>query len=175
MSIDELIQEAGELTEPPEQRIPRKWFPEALSIVIKSVILPFVLLDLAAQKIARMIIKPPHKKVGACKKRGNCCYYVLIRKSNGLIGLMDLFWHTQINGFYRRTKKTHVVDGKAFYLMGCRYLKKDGRCGSYRLRPTVCRTWPRIEYFGHPQMLKGCGYRAEPRKKGSLSKLPILD
>ena len=175
MNIEELIEEAGSLGAQPEQKVPKKWFPEPVSMFIKSIILPFVLLDLFAQKIARLIVRPPYKKVGACKKRGNCCYYVLIRKSSGIIGFLDLFWHTQINGFYRRTKTPCIVDNKSFHLMGCRYLKKDGRCGGYRLRPTVCRTWPRIEYFGRPQTLKGCGFSAKPRKSNRRSKLPILD
>jgi Fe-S-cluster containining protein len=47
--------------------------------------------------------------------------------------------------------------------MGCRYLKQDGSCSHYRLRPSICRTWPQIEYFGHPRILKGCGFKATPR------------
>ena len=142
--------------------------PRVLRWPIRLTITPFVLLDVFAQLIARKIIKPPFKKVGDCKKRGNCCYYILIRKSKGF-GLIDLFWHTQINGFYRRRKKPVRVQGKEFYLMGCRYLNKDGTCRHYRTRPLICRTWPRIEYFGYPQILKGCGFEAKPRSKGPFN------
>ena len=162
------------MAEPPKQKAPRKWFPEFLAISIRLIILPFVLLDLAAQRIARMIIRPPYKKAGACKKRGNCCYYIMVRRSKGILGMLDLFWHTQINGFFRRSKETYRMDGKSYYLMGCRYLKASGKCSRYMLRPTICRTWPRIEYFGRPQYLKGCGYSAKLRK-GNHGKLPILD
>lgn len=174
MNIEDLIANAGDLKSPPVQKVPKKWFPESISILIRLIILPFVLLDLAAQKIARMIIRPPFKKVGKCKKRGNCCYYILVRRSKGVLGWIDLLWHTQINGFYRRTKETYRVDGKSYYLMGCRYLKQNGSCSRYLIRPAICRIWPRIEYFGRPEMLKGCGYTAKVRK-GSNIKLPILD
>ncbi len=175
MNIEDLVAHAGELKQPPKQKIPKKWFPEFISVPIRLLILPMVLLDLAAQRIARFIIRPPFKKVGSCKKRGNCCYFILIRKTKGIFGKLDLFWHTQINGFFPRTKEAHKIDGKSFHLMGCRYLKKDGRCSRYFIRPTICRTWPRIEIFGKPQALKGCGYKAEVRNKQTNSKLPILD
>ena len=46
--------------------------------------------------------------------------------------------------------------------MGCRYLREDGSCSEYRLRPQVCRQWPVIEHFGYPKILKGCGFRSNP-------------
>ena len=175
MNIEDIVEEAGDMTQPPKQKAPRKWFPELLAIPIKLLVLPFLLLDSMAQRIARIFIRPPYKKGGKCKKRGNCCYYIMIRKSWGIFGWLDLFWHTQINGFFKRSNKIYKVNGRSFCLMGCRYLKKDGRCGNYLLRPAICRTWPRIEIFGRPETLKGCGYYAVPRKKSSKSRLPILD
>lgn len=173
--LDGILEGAGEVEEaplPPPGGIPRQWVLAPIRNFFRIVILPFVWLDTGAQFIARLVVRPPYKKVGHCKKRGNCCHYILIRKTRWMPAWLDLFWHTQINGFFRRDKRVHEYNGLSMYVMGCRHLKKDGSCGSYLLRPMLCRTWPRIEYFGHPQILKGCGYKAIPRKKGSS--LPVL-
>jgi Fe-S-cluster containining protein len=130
---------------------------------MKVYFLPFILLDLLAQKIARLLIKPPFVKEGHCLKRGNCCHYILLPQFRGPLGRLFLFWNTQINGFYPRYRDTFDYENKKMIVMGCRHLQKDGRCGDYLLRPAVCRQWPRIEYFGPPQMLKGCGFKAAPR------------
>ena len=160
--LQQILEEAGEDGHKPEPiAIPKQWLPGWIRWPIRLVLLPFVWLDLGAQWVARQFIRPPYKKVGKCRKRGNCCHYILIRKSKG--HYLDLFWHTQVNGFFRRDQQIHEVDGMKVYLMGCRYLKEDGTCSVYHLRPTICRTWPRIEYFGHPQVLKGCGYQAVAR------------
>lgn len=167
--LENILETAGDLKEPPESSIAKQWLPGWIRWPVRVAILPFVLLDLGAQWIARKIIPTPYKKVGVCKKRGNCCYYILIRKTKYL-GFFDLFWHTQINGFYKRSNSTFLYQGKKIYVMGCRYLQKDGSCKHYRLRPTICRTWPRIEIFGRPEILKGCGFQAQPRGKLSIFK-----
>jgi Fe-S-cluster containining protein len=122
-----------------------------------------MLIDLSAQRLARLIIRPPFKKGGKCLKRGNCCHYILVPEAKGFLGKLFYFWNTQILGFYRRTSETYESEGKRVYAMGCRYLKKDGACGRYFLRPAVCRKWPMIEYFGFPRILKGCGFKAVNR------------
>ncbi len=174
MNVDEIIESVGEMDSLPSRVIPKKWFFEPLSTCIKTLVLPFVLLDILCQRIAKFFVPPPFVKAGECKRRGNCCYYILIKKSWGIFALLDLFWHTQVHGFYRLKKEPLLVKGKKYYLMGCRYLSKDGLCKQYFLRPTICRLWPRIEIFGHPEVLKGCGYF--PKKRGQTSgKLHVLD
>lgn len=164
--FDLLNQDPGELESPPlppEGGIPKQFVPRWLAKIVQCICLPYVLLDLQAQKIARWFIKPPLVKAGQCKKRGNCCYYVRMQHSK-LLNPLQIFWATQINGFYFRSKKTQIGEnGKRYYVMGCRHLKKDGSCGNYKLRPQICRNWPLIEYFGHPRLLKGCGFHAKPR------------
>ena len=164
--LDELIAMAGEADEPPpdpQGGIPKQWLPRFIRWPVRILFLPFIWMDLGAQKIARLIIRPPFIKVGACLKRGNCCHYILLPKMKGLLKWITFFWNTQINGFYLRSSESYPHEGKKMLVMGCRYLKKDGSCAQYHLRPMVCRQWPRIEYFGYPQMLKGCGFRAEQR------------
>lgn len=144
----------------PPQRV-HGWVRNSL----KCIFLPFVLLDLSMQRLAKKIIRPPFKQVGQCLKRGACCEYVMIEHRKGIFGKIFYYWHTEINGFYKKKHDIHDYDGKHVYVMGCRYLKKDGSCGNYRLRPTVCRKWPVIEHFGNPRILKGCGFRAIPRSE----------
>ena len=158
----EIAGEEGHEPPPPPQGIPKRWLPGFIRFPLKCLLLPYILIDELMQKLARKIIRPPFKQVGKCKRRGNCCYYVLIRHSGTLWGRLFLLWHTQVQGFYMRYKQPHIYEGHEMYIMGCRYLKKDGSCGQYRLRPQVCRQWPVIEHFGQPKILKGCGFSSSP-------------
>lgn len=164
--LDEILvraEEAEEVPPEPEGGIPRQWLPGLIRWPVRVLLLPTILIDLAAQRIARIIVRTPFKKEGKCLKRGNCCHYILVPEAKGFLGRLFYFWNTQVLGFYRRTPQVYESDGKRIYVMGCRYLKKDGSCGHYHLRPTVCRKWPVIEYFGFPRIIKGCGYKAVPR------------
>ncbi len=163
----EYILEDESETPPPEPPggIPRQWVPGWVRWPLRVYLLPFILLDLFTQKIARLFIPPPFKKEGKCLKRGKCCHYILVPEAKGVFGRLFYFWNTQILGFYRRDSEVYESEGKHVYIMGCRYLKKNGACGHYRLRPAVCRKWPMIEYFGYPRILKGCGFKAVPRKR----------
>ena len=114
------------------------------------------------QKVATMIIRPPFKREGRCKRRGHCCHYILMTYSPSLTGRFFYLWYTEILGFYRRLLDPQDYEGKKMYVLGCRHLRKDGTCGDYRLRPLICRQWPIVDYFGYPKILKGCGYHSNP-------------
>jgi Fe-S-cluster containining protein len=166
-TVDEIIDTAGLLKQAPEEPkggIPSPWLPEFFRKLVQLACYPVVLLDLTAQSIAKLFIRPPFRRVGSCKRRGNCCYYIVLKRTRGPLGFLERFWATQINGFYYRNKKPVSYMGKSVHLMGCRYLKKDGSCGNYTLRPMICRTWPVIAYFGWPRILKGCGYQVRATK-----------
>ena len=163
--LEDLLEEAGDATHQPplpEGGIPKRCLPAWIGMAFKSIAFPFAMIDLVMQKIARFIIKPPFKREGSCKRRGNCCYYVLFQYSTNLMGRLFYLWYTQVHGFYLRYKDPQPYEGKQMYIMGCRYLKKDGSCKQYRLRPLICRQWPVVEHFGYPKILKGCGYRSNP-------------
>ncbi len=169
--LDVILARAEEAEEPPADPtggIPQQWVPGWIRWPLRLFFLPFVWLDLAAQMAAKQLIRPPFKKAGHCLKRGNCCHYILIPEAKGWLGKLYYLWNTQILGFYRRTSDIHESDGKRVYVMGCRYLKKDGSCSHYHLRPAVCRKWPVIEYFGYPRIIKGCGYRAISRESKKI-------
>ncbi len=169
-SLDELLETAHEANAPPalpKGGIPHQWVPSWVRWPLRVIFLPFILLDLAAQKFARLLIRPPFKQFGKCLKRGNCCHYILLPEPKGLFGRIFYLWSTQILGFYPRSQQVYENEGKKVLVMGCRYLKKDGSCRHYRLRPTVCRKWPMIEYFGYPRTLKGCGFKAVLRDQSN--------
>lgn len=171
MKVEDFIFKAGTATSeppPPEGGIPRQWLPFWIRQSLRIFFLPFVLFDLAMQKVAKLLIPPPYKQAGKCKRRGNCCHYILIRKPKGILGGLFTFWNTQVHGFYLRSNETYEYEKHRVMMMGCRHLQSDGSCGSYTLRPMVCRKWPVIEAFGIPRILKGCGFIATPRTKKKL-------
>ena len=163
--LDSLAEEVGEerLTERVE-KVCKQRIPAFVRWPIRLLMLPFVCLDLMMQRLARFIISPPYRKEGECLKRGNCCTYILMEDPKGILGKLYRLWNTEINGFYFRLDEPFQYGKKRVRLMGCRYLKKDGSCQHYWLRPEVCRKWPLIEHFGKPRILKGCGYRATKKK-----------
>jgi Fe-S-cluster containining protein len=172
--LDQLLDLAGSATEippPPEKGIPRQKLPGFIRWPIRVLMMPFVVLDLWIQGIAKKIIQPPFKQVGTCKKRGNCCHFIMLQDHKGWKGALSRFWNFEVLGFFKRSDEPYEYEGKPVLIMGCRYLKKDGSCGQYRLRPAVCRKWPMIEYFGMPRRLKGCGFRAVPRGNANI-KIP---
>lgn len=174
--LEAILAQAEEADAPPPEPfggIPKQWLPGWIRWPIRLLLLPWILLDLYCQKLALKILKPPFKRVGTCKQRGNCCHFILTSEDKGFLGKLYFFFNTQINGFYLRYKESYEFDGDRVLVMGCRYLKKDGGCGHYRLRPTICRKWPIIEHFGRPRTLKGCGFRAIP-KTPKKSPLDIL-
>ncbi|MCK4934916.1 MAG: hypothetical protein KAR79_04955 [Simkaniaceae bacterium] len=164
-SLYDLLSKAGEATDAPKVQkggIPKSHVPAWMRWTLQVTLVPFIWMDVITQKIAKKIIRPPFKKQGKCKRRGNCCHYILIRADKGIISRFFVFFCTQVYGFFLRDTHPHEYEGKQMLVMGCRYLKKDGSCSHYHLRPTICRQWPIIESFAYPQILKGCGYRSDP-------------
>ncbi|MDN3508166.1 MAG: hypothetical protein P0S94_04515 [Simkaniaceae bacterium] len=163
--LNVLLERASSGQGPPNVKIPRQWFPAFLRWPIRILLFPFMMLDIGVQNIAQWIIRPPFKRVGKCHQRGACCHYILFPRVKGPVGWGLKFWATQINGFFLREKQIHYHEGKVMQVYGCRYLRKDGKCGNHRLRPTICRKWPNFAAFGRPQALRGCGFKSEVTKK----------
>ncbi|MBS0603542.1 MAG: hypothetical protein JSS60_00730, partial [Verrucomicrobia bacterium] len=87
--LDEILvraEEAKEVPPEPEGGIPRQWLPGLIRWPVRVLLLPTILIDLAAQRIARIIVRTPFKKEGKCLKRGNCCHYILVPEAKGFLG-----------------------------------------------------------------------------------------
>lgn len=166
-SLDSLLQIAEEAKERPplpENGLPKQKLPNWARLIFKSIVLPFLYIELLAEKIAKAIIRPPFTPVGKCKRRGNCCHYILFPETHGILKKLFLFWNTEVQGFFPRDGMTYEHEGKKVMAMGCRHLRENGSCSNHFFRPKVCRSWPMIKYFGYPKILKGCGYKAKLRK-----------
>jgi len=164
MNILHLAEERTSPPPLPREGIPKTIIPYPIQIICKIFMLPFILLDQFVQKAAKILIKTPIKKGGHCKRRGNCCYYILLPERKGLLFKLYFFWQTQINGFFVRKKSPEDTQGNKILVLGCKHLQQNGSCNNYLLRPAICRRWPIVELFGHPKILKGCGFTLELRK-----------
>lgn len=151
---------------PPEPKngIPKYFLPFLVRWAVRLTFLPFIFLDQAAQYLASRIIRSPFEQTGQCKRRGFCCYYILIPMRKGdLLGKLQRFWVKEFNGFFSRDRVVKDQDNRDWEVMGCRYLKKNSSCGVHFFRPAICRSWPKIEAFHEPRLLKGCGYQIKIR------------
>lgn len=169
IELEDLILGAGEQESPPPPPaggIPRQYLPGWLRWPLRCAMLPFIWLDRGAHWVARKILRPPYITEGTCKRRGNCCYYILLAKPRGFLGTLVHWWNQEVNGFYPRSKELYEHEGMQVMIMGCRYLQQDGSCKHYHLRPSICRGWPAVERFGYPRILKGCGFHIKSRKQG---------
>lgn len=145
----------------PTQRLPG-WLRRALQLVA----LPFVLADVTAQRAVRLVLRPRWRLTGGCQRTGQCCRYITQHASSGgaFIGRradrLLRWWATEVNGFYVRDFDVSDVDSErpAVIVYSCRYLTREGSCRNYALRPALCRTWPRVDFFTKPQLHKGCGF-----------------
>ena len=91
--LEEVLKRAETLTKPPfiDHSLPNQILPRSLRLALRSIYLPVLLLDLFMQKLAKKIIRPPFKTEGKCKKRGNCCYYILLPEAKGMISKIYFF------------------------------------------------------------------------------------
>ena len=165
MILEELVEKIESSTSKPKHEIPKQWLPGWIRWPIRALLLPFLLLDQFSQKFARLIIKPPFRKKGTCKKCGKCCHYLLIPEPKGILGGIQWFWLTQVSGFFLRDHPPVTDEEDPYLVMGCRYLKDDNSCAHHFLRPAICREWPIIERFETPQILPGCGYKIITRNQ----------
>jgi hypothetical protein len=72
MNIEDLLENSGVANKAPPGPNGTPYIRNALAIIrwpVRVLVLPFVWLDLAAQKIARLFIPTPFVRAGKCKKR----------------------------------------------------------------------------------------------------------
>ncbi len=153
---------------PPKKEAPFQRVPGWIRWPVRVMILPPVLLDYWMYKLLYLVVLPPYKLEGKCKQRGNCCHFIHMDWSTkgGIYPYLNMIrkiWNTEFLGFYFRDFALIENKKDRIKVMSCRYLKKDGSCGHYFLRPLVCRLWPRMNYFHKPGLIKGCGFEIKKR------------
>lgn len=148
--------------------IPRQKLPGFIRWPIRVLAYPFMIIDLYSARFVQLFMKPKYKLEGACKKRGACCRFIHLgwpkKGKLSFFSKVYIFWQIEILGFYFKDFD-FVEDEEVTKVMGCRYLRKDGSCSHYFLRPGLCRNWPKLHPLRRPVLLKGCGYKAVLRKK----------
>lgn len=147
-------------------RLCRRAFREMVVLIMR--------LDLAVLALWRRLRPPRYKLVGSCQRRGACCTQIIADPPQRLLrrpGLLRLFV-----GMHKFLHNFNLVgrgpEGQLVF--SCGFVGTDGRCGIYRLRPRLCRTYPLLPYFAPPKLLPGCGYRVVLRGLGQSPRLPIV-
>ncbi len=154
----------GAHPDPPVRSLPAR----VVRRIGREIVWFFVVLMEAGHRFGRVLLGTEYRVTGACQKRGACCHHILLEWSGWLdrfplLGRIVLWKLTRFYDFYDRGYSWEVQDGLLARVLGCHALLPDGRCGVYRLRPMVCRTYPEVPLMGRPMVLKGCGYTFERR------------
>jgi Fe-S-cluster containining protein len=152
---------------PPPSGVPAQRLPAPARRALQLLVLPFVLLDVAAQRLVQRVLRPRWRLSGGCARSGHCCRYITQHASSGglLVGRgadrLLRWWATEVNAFYARD--FDVGDGAepGVTVYSCRNLTAEGTCADYAFRPALCRSWPRVGFFAKPHLHKGCGYSTE--------------
>lgn len=140
----------------------------------KEAMLALIRLDLLAVALVRRICPPRYEVVGACQRRGACCTQIVAHIPRRLAARPWLL--RAFVAMHRWVHNFHVVGRgpNEEVIFRCHYLTDGGKCGIYRFRPRLCRTYPLLPFFKPPQVLPGCGYRIKRRGLGHSARLPIV-
>jgi hypothetical protein len=124
--------------------------------------LPFIWLEIYAVKLVRFVYPPRFEIVGECHKRGTCCKSII---GNPPDWVKRGRWLQLFAAYHRVFHNFQVVarGPNDEVIFSCGHLRSDGRCGIYRYRPMLCRTYPVLPWFDAPKVLPGCGYQVAPR------------
>ena len=143
--------------------------------VLQEVLRAFVVLDLGTQSLMRRIFPPRYELLGACQRRGACCTQIVAEPPRSLLRRPKLL--AAFVGLHRLLHNFHVVGRgpQGQVLFRCGFLQPGGRCGIYRFRPRLCRTYPVLPFFAPPKVLPGCGYRVRRRGLVGSARLPVVD
>ncbi len=101
--------------------------------------------------------KSEYVRCGACIKCGQCCQAIGMQFPRGWLKrpwLVQLIkkWHFLRYNF----RFVELQDNMLVY--ECLYQNSNQTCGIHRLRPALCRDFPRALLFGHPKLHEGCGF-----------------
>lgn len=164
------MSDALKMFQPKKPEPPKQWLPGFIRWPLRIIAYPFMMADVLSHKLVLFIFKPRYKIEGECKKRGDCCQFIHMswptkkKKQLSMLTKLYLFWQTQVLGFYFRDFD-FIEEGELTRVMSCRHLSDKGVCNHYRLRPGICRNWPKKHPVNRPHVLKGCGFTPVLRVK----------
>lgn len=101
------------------------------------------------------IEKQKYKIEGSCLQCGKCCREI---RAYGMKTPKDLKIMQFIFPWYKRFYILRK-DEDGNYVLSCKYLTNEGKCSIYKLRPLVCRNYPKKYINFNAEMITGCGYK----------------
>jgi Fe-S-cluster containining protein len=123
-------------------------------------------------KLLHLFIKPEYERKGGCKQTGMCCEQLGVGvppsflKREWLTRYL-IWWHSFRYNFEYLEQYENAI------IYRCRYLTEDKKCGIYKLRPRLCREYPKTLLWGYMKVYKGCGFRFV--KRGAKEFSEVLD
>ncbi|MFA4857921.1 MAG: YkgJ family cysteine cluster protein [Candidatus Margulisiibacteriota bacterium] len=126
---------------------------------LKRFFMLFVLLDNLLTNLLRTLFRSRWRKIGKCKKCGQCCRQIYLTMTprqiaSPLFTNLAIHWISWLFDFVllKVDTENHAL------VFTCKHISLDGKCGNYFWRPNVCRNYPLVDYFKEPVFLPGCGY-----------------
>lgn len=126
-----------------------------------------IILDYYFEKaLTRYIFKTRYKRVGSCKKCGQCCEVVGVKVNDyivrySILAKLIIVFYEKVNNF--SFEEYHQKEN--YLLFSCNNFNKEERkCNIYSRRPGLCRNYPYVRYFDEPVFMTDCNYSAELRK-----------
>lgn len=130
--------------------------------LVKRFLIAVVLLDNWLTHFPkRLLFRTRWKLGGKCKQCGVCCQEILLKMtprqiSSKFFTNLAIRWISWLFDFILLR-----VDYEYNYLVfTCKHKQKDGKCGNYFWRPSICRNYPLVDYFERPKVLPECGFVA---------------
>lgn len=141
---------------------PKSQIPKAIFLfIIRFIYLVFGLFFMYMERIANWTIgynrKTEHIRKGSCRKCGKCCKLLAIQYPNCFNKWQWLIrqlikWQEFHYGF-----KFENSEGN-YLLYSCTLIKPDNTCSIYRMRPRLCREYPKVKLYGRPYAFIECGF-----------------
>jgi hypothetical protein len=124
----------------------------------------FVLLDYWLYRLVKSPIKTKWVLTEKCGKCGKCCKEIKLyiepkMLSSKFVSNMVIAWTSWLFNF----KLKRIDYDRSDLVFECKTLGPDGTCMDYKWRPSVCRSYPLVDYFEEPALFSICGYKKKLR------------
>ncbi len=112
-------------------------------------------LEMAADWIIGVRARTEYVREGKCKRCGRCCQALALIMPRGMARrdwlVRAVSWcHGVALNFY------YIAEEENWLIYGCNYYKNG--CSIYPFRHRICRSFPRQQLYGHPNVHPDCGF-----------------